>query len=109
MSAANPFVTRPGFVAAEGRAAGIAAHYGDPMREQRLLVEGLAIVDQSHRGVLTIAGPDRLSWLNSLTTAKILDLAPGESAETLILSPKGHIEHSLDVVDDGERLWCITE
>ena len=27
-----------------------------------------AVVDLSHRGVLTVTGPDRLSWLHSLTT-----------------------------------------
>ena len=49
---------RDGAVAAEGPDAGVAAHYGDPMREQRLLVEGLAVVDLSHRGVVVVSGPD---------------------------------------------------
>lgn len=35
----------PGAVAAGGLDAGVAAHYGDPVREQRLLAEGLAVVD----------------------------------------------------------------
>ena len=35
-------VDRPGAVAGEGLEAGVALHYGDPMREQRLLEEGLA-------------------------------------------------------------------
>ena len=30
----------------EGPDAGVPAHYGDPLREQRLLEEGLAVVDQ---------------------------------------------------------------
>ena len=47
--------------AADGADAGVAAHYGDPLREQRLLTEGLAAVDLSHRGVVTVTGPDRLS------------------------------------------------
>ncbi len=109
MPAPSPLLARPGAVAAEGFDAGVAWHYGDPNREQRLLVEGLAVVDQSHRSVLTITGADRLTWLNSLTTAKILDLAPQQSAETLILSPKGHIEYALSLVDDGETTWCLSE
>ena len=36
-------------------------HYGDPVREQRLLEAGEAAVDLSHRGVVTVTGPDRLS------------------------------------------------
>lgn len=100
---------RPGAVDGTGTDEGVAAHYGNPHREQRLLAEGLAVVDLSHRGVVTITGPDRLSWLHSLTTQLVTDLAPRTSAETLILSPKGHIEHALHVVDDGETTWITTE
>ena len=53
-------LSAPGAVAAEGVDAGVAAHYGDPLREQRL-EEGLAVVDLSNRAVLTITGPDRLT------------------------------------------------
>ena len=64
----SPLLAAPGAVAADGADAGVAAHYGDPLREQRLLTEGLAAVDLSHRGVVTVTGPDRLSWLHSITT-----------------------------------------
>ena len=84
-------------------------HHGDPAREQRLLEEGLAVVDLSDRGVVTVSGPDRLSWLHSLTTQHLLDLPPRTSRETLILSPKGHVEHALHVVDDGEQTWITVE
>jgi len=100
---------RPGAVEGTGPDAGVASHYGNPHREQRLLAEGLAVVDLSHRGVVTVTGPDRLSWLHSLTTQQLLDLPPRTSAETLILSPKGHVEHALHVVDDGETTWITTE
>jgi tRNA-modifying protein YgfZ len=53
---------------AEGIDAGVPWHFGDPMREQRLLESGRGAVDLSHRGVIAISGPDRLSWLHSLTT-----------------------------------------
>jgi len=105
----SPLLGRPGAVAAEGVDAGVAAHYGDPMREQRLLEEGLSVVDLSHRGVVTVAGPDRLSWLRSMTTQEIADLPPRTSRESLVLSPTGHIEHALHLVDDGERTWLTVE
>jgi hypothetical protein len=105
----SPLLARPGAVAGEGVAAGVAIHYGDPMREERILEEGLAVVDLSHRSVLTVSGPDRLSWLHSLTTQHLLDLGVRESREALVLSPKGHVEHSLHVVDDGETTWITTE
>jgi tRNA-modifying protein YgfZ len=31
------------------------------------------------------------------------------SAQTLVLSPKGHIEHDLHRVDDGQRTWITVE
>ena len=105
----SPLLGRPGAVAAEGADAGVAAHYGDPMREQRLLAEGLACVDLSHRGVVTVAGPDRLTWLHSMTTQELTGLAPRQSRESLVLSPKGHVEHALHLVDDGERTWLSVE
>jgi len=105
----SPLLERPGAVAGEGADAAVAAHYGDPLREQRLLVEGLAAVDLSHRGVVTITGPDRLTWLHSITTQMLTGLAPRTSVETLVLSPKGHIEHDLHLVDDGETAWTTVE
>ncbi len=105
----SPALGRPGAVPGQGVDAGVAAHYGDPMREQRLVLEGLACVDLSHRGVVTVSGPDRLKWLHSMTTQHLSDLAPGGSAEAIVLSPKGHIEHALHLVDDGETSWITVE
>ena len=108
-TSASALLGRPGAVAAEGLDAGVAAHYGDPLREQRLLEEGLACVDLSHRGVVTVTGPDRLSWLHSMTTQHLTGLAPRTSRESLVLSPKGHVEHALHLVDDGETTWVTVE
>jgi folate-binding protein YgfZ len=83
-------------------------HYGDPHREQRSLASGEGIVDLSNRGVVTVTGVDRLTWLNDLTTQLVDDLQPGDSALALILSPHGHVEHELHVVDDGGTAWIIT-
>jgi tRNA-modifying protein YgfZ len=105
----SPLLARPGAVEGEGADAGVASHYGDPVREQRLLAESLAAVDLSHRGVVTITGPDRLSWLHSMTSQHLLGLAPHTSRESLVLSPKGHVEHALHLVDDGGTAWLTVE
>ena len=105
----NPLLSRPGAVDGLGPDQGVACHYGDPHREQVLLAEGLAVVDLSHRGVVTVTGPDRLTWLHSLTSQHLSGLAPRTSTETLILSPKGKVEHALHVVDDGSTTWITTE
>jgi hypothetical protein len=105
----SPLLDRPGAVEAEGADTGVAWHYGDPTREQRLLAAGEAVSDLSHRGVVRITGPDRLSWLHSLTSQALTGLLPGESTESLVLSPHGHVEHALHVVDDGTSLWLTVE
>jgi tRNA-modifying protein YgfZ len=105
----TPLLSEPGAVSADGPDAGVAAHYGDPYAEQRALAAGWGVVDQSHRGVLRITGPDRLSWLHSLTTQDLEHLAPGATAEALVLSPQGHVEHELTVTDDGTATWAYVE
>ncbi|SEP58360.1 CAF17-like 4Fe-4S cluster assembly/insertion protein YgfZ [Microlunatus flavus] len=105
----NDARTPTAVVAHEGPDAGVAWHYGDPVREQRALERGSGRVDLSHRGVLRISGPDRLSWLHSLTTQHLLGLAPGQGTTTLVLSPQGHVEHALHGVDDGTSFWAHTE
>ena len=105
----SPLLARPGAVEAEGADRGVAWHYGDPVREQRNLEAGLGFVDLSHRGVIRVSGPDRLSWLHSLTTQHLTGLSPRVSTEALVLSPKGHVEHDLHVVDDGESSWLSVE
>ena len=99
----------PGAVEASWPDEGVAAHYGDPMREQRTAEESAGVVDRSSRGVLRITGPDRLSWLHSLTTQHLEGLAAGAGAQALILSPTGHVEHHLTLADDGTAVWVHVE
>lgn len=106
---ASPLLARRGAVAGSGPDAGVAWHYGDPTAEQRALSRGGAVVDQSHLGVVTVTGPDRLTWLHSITTQELTTLAPRTSTELLVLSPQGHVEHAAGVIDDGETTWLLTE
>ena len=105
----SPLLALHGAVAASGPDAGVAWHYGEPVAEQRALERGRAVVDQSHLGVLRVTGPDRLTWLNSITSQRLDDLTPVTSTEMLVLSPQGHVEHAAGVVDDGSSTWLITE
>ena len=105
----SPLLTRTGAVPAQGIDAGVAAHYGDLHAEQRALARAAGLVDRSHREIVRITGADRLSWLHSLTTQDLEHLEPGQSAEALILSPQGHIEHHLTLADDGTAVWAHVE
>jgi folate-binding protein YgfZ len=103
----SPLLSRPGAVPVESGA--VAVHYGDPLREQRLLAEGAGLVDRSDRDVLAIPGADRLSWLHSLTTQHLERLADGAGTEALVLSPNGHVEHHLVLADLGGTTWADVE
>jgi folate-binding protein YgfZ len=105
----SPLLKAPGAVPADPPDAEVAAHYGEPFHEQRALAETGAFVDRSNRGVVRIAGPDRLRWLHSMLTQHVEHLPPHEPAEALLLTPQGRIEHHLSLVDDGAVVWAHVE
>lgn len=96
-------------VMGEGIDAKVPAHYGSPHREQRALVDKGALVDLSQLEVVTVAGPDRLSWLHNLTSQHLTGLKPGQSTELLVLDVNGRIENAAAVVDDGKKLFLIVD
>ena len=99
----------PGAVAGNGVDAGVAAHYGSFIGEQRTLASGDGFVDLSHRDVVRVAGADRLTWLHSLTTQYLLDLPPRTWTQALVLSPQGHVEHAFAGYDTGSEFLAHTE
>ncbi len=93
----------------EGPDRGAIWHFGEPNHEQRALEAGKAFADLSHRAVISIAGDDRLTWLNDLATQEFASLQPGQWVESLMLDAQGHITQQFFAVDDGERVWIHTE
>ncbi|WP_148573057.1 YgfZ/GcvT domain-containing protein [Nocardioides caldifontis] len=105
----SPLLDLPGAVAADGVDAPVAAHYGSFVGEQRTLEAGDGFVDLSHRGVLRMTGPDRLTYLHAMSTQHVEALEPGRWVQALLLSPQGHVEHHLVGVDDGESFTAHVE
>jgi len=95
----------------EGAIAGATGidHFGDAFREQRRLAAGDAVVPLDDRTVIEVSGPERLGWLDSVTSQALGRLAAGESTELLVLDPQGHVEHAAGVIDDGETTWLIAD
>lgn len=105
----SPLLKLDGAVEADAPDSGIAAHYGSFTREQRRFESGDGFVDLSNRDVFTVTGPDRLSWLHSLSTQYFEGLAPGNPVQALMLDANGRVEHAFVGIDDGEMFWGHTE
>ncbi len=96
-------------IAEEGRAAGLPLHFGWPAHEQQALESGNGYAYLGNIGVVTVSGPDRLSWLTTLSSQVVSDLEPGMCREALFLDPQGRIEFQVAIVDDGQSAWLLTE
>lgn len=103
MSNSSAFTSLPGAVGDPPE------HYGNPLGEQRALAAGEAVVSLADRGVITVTGADRLSWLDSLTSQALTGLKPGDSTETLQLDPTGRVEFAMRVLDDGSTTWLLVD
>ena len=107
----SPLLTRPGAVASapDDPDQAVPSHFGDPGREQAALTEGRATCALA-RDVVAVTGPDRLTWLTTLSSQVLTALKPGDGgAEALLLDAQGHITHALAALDDGRTLWLVTE
>ena len=107
----SPLLTAPGAVPApEGSPdAGVAWHHGDPLGEQRSAERSAAVVDRSHRFVIAISGPERLTWLHTISSQHVAALPDGGSAENLSLDVNGRVEHHFVQTDLDGVTWIDTE
>ncbi|CAN3130856.1 YgfZ/GcvT domain-containing protein [Mycobacterium sp. smrl_JER01] len=88
-----------------GPDAGAIWHYGDPLGEQRAAAEGAVVVDRSHRAVLTLTGAERNSWLHTISSQHVSQLADGVVTENLSLDGQGRVEdHWLQTHLDGRTV-----
>lgn len=92
-----------------GPDAGAVWHYGDPFGEQRAAQHDAVFVNRSHRAVLTLSGADRLTWLHSITTQFVSDLADGASTQNLSLDGQGRVEDHWIQTDLGGVTYIDTE
>jgi len=87
----------------------VVTHLGDPIREQRALERGDALVPLGDRTVIELTGSERLTWLDSITSQSVARLQPGQSTELLVLDPQGRVEHVAAVFEDGASTWLIAD
>lgn len=80
-------------------------HWGDPFAEQRTAARGVAVVDRSHRQVLSVAGEERLSWLHLVLSQHVTELPANTGTEALVLDSQGRIEAHLVLAHTRETVW----
>lgn len=96
-------------IAATDPDAGVPAHCGDPLAEQRSMARAAAVVDRGNREVLAVPGNDRLSWLHLLLTQHVSGLAPATGTEALVLDLHGRVQHHMAVAHVEDVVWLDTE
>ncbi len=92
-----------------GPDAGAIWHYGDPLGEQRAAESGAVLVDRSHRGVITLTGADRQTWLHSISTQHVAELPDGASTLNLSLDGQGRVEDHWLQTELGGVTYLDTE
>jgi folate-binding protein YgfZ len=85
----------------------LPAQFRDPLSEYQAARDGVALVDTNFRAVFSLSGPDRVRYLNAVTSGNIRDLAPSQSALGLLLNAQGHILAELTTLALEERLLML--
>ncbi|NKQ59089.1 folate-binding protein YgfZ [Amycolatopsis sp. K13G38] len=111
MAYQSPLLEAPGSVAPpEGNPEqGVPWHWGDPFAEQRTATRSVAVVDRSHREVLKVTGPERLSWLHLVISQHVTDLPEGGGTEALVLDSQGHIDTHMVLAHVGEAVYLDSD
>lgn len=76
--------------------------------EYRTGHESVALFDTNWHAHLTLAGPDRVRYLNAMVTNNIQSLADGRGLFSLLLNPQGHILAELEVFKQPAQLLALT-
>lgn len=107
----SPLLAIPGAVPApeDNPDHGVAWHYGDPFAEARAATRSAVVIDRSNRTVLSLTGPERLSWLHTISSQHVADLADGQSAENLSLDVNGRVEDHFTLTDIDAVTWIDTD
>jgi folate-binding protein YgfZ len=71
---------------------------------------GAAVLRQSwNRGLIRLAGPDRISWLQGMVTNDVEKLLPGQGAYAAHLNAQGKIVAQMTILADADVIWLTLE
>ena len=87
----------------------IVSTFGEPEAEYAAIRKAAALIDQPQRGVLELAGKDRLAFLNNLLTNQTWDkaakrgLEAGQGIYAFFLGKNGRIVADMTAIERGNR------
>ena len=82
--------------------------FSDFQAEYRAGRRSVALFDTNWHAILTLAGPDRVRYLNAMVTNNIQGLADGRGVFALLLNPQGHILVELEVYRQPDKLLTLS-
>ena len=77
--------------------------------EYAALRKAAVLFDEPHTAALVLRGPDRLTFLNSMLTQKVVDLAAGQTRPSFWLNRKGRIDADLRVIERGDHTLLLLD
>jgi folate-binding protein YgfZ len=82
--------------------------FSDFDAEYRTARKAVALFDTNWHAAITLAGPDRVRYLNAIVTNDIKTLSEGSGTLALLLNPQGHVLAELEVYALKEKLLVLT-
>ena len=76
----------------------VAVDFGDTQSEYAAALGGAGLYPALDRGLIEVAGHDRVAWLHNLTTNTVRDLHSGEGDYAFVVNVKGRIVLDLNVL-----------
>jgi folate-binding protein YgfZ len=86
----------------------LPAQFRDPFAEYEAARNRVALIDTNFRAIFALTGPDRVRYLNAVTSGNIRDLATGQSAMGLLLNAQAHMLAELITLALEDRLVMLS-
>lgn len=87
-----------------GPSVAIVQSFGELELEYAAIRKTCGLFDTPHRGVIEVAGSERLGFLNRMLTQELKNLKPREMRKTFWLNRKGRIDADLRLFETGSSI-----
>ena len=83
--------------------------FSDTRTEFAAMRSGCGVYDLGWKRYFTVAGRDRVRWLNGMLSNNVRDLQPGHGLYAFVLNPQGHILGDLYIYNRGDDFVLETD